>query len=93
MPITSDVAIGLHLQLFEAFLAALAIGLAVFGFAGYAAIKDAAERRADQTAREVMQTYAMAGPSRAKEEVGISQEPNLAGLPGNAGKPEPEGEI
>lgn len=51
VPITGDVAIGLHLQMFEAFLAALGIGMAVFGFVGYQAIKEAAERKADEAAR------------------------------------------
>lgn len=94
VPITSDVALGMHLQLFEAILAALAIGLAVFGFVGYAAIKDAAERRADDTARQVMQTYArFSGNNKTSEEIGVSQEPNLAGLPEKDQQSEPEEKI
>lgn len=55
-----DVVLGLHLQLFEAFLAALALGLAVFGVIGYTTIREAAERRADAAARAVAEAK-MAG--------------------------------
>ena len=52
--ITGDVALGMHLQLFESFLASLGIGLAVFGFVGYQAIRELAERKADQAVREAL---------------------------------------
>lgn len=87
VPITGDVAIALHLQLLEVILAAIAIGFAIFGFIGYTAIRDAAERRADATAREVMQAYAMDGAGNGGGG-GISQEPNLEGLSDK--EPEPE---
>lgn len=50
---TSDAAIGLHLQLFEAILASIGISLAVFGFIGFNFVRNAAEKRATDTAREV----------------------------------------
>lgn len=89
VPITGDVVLGLHLQLFEAFLAALAIGLAVFGLIGFATLREAAERRAEESAREVAQRFMdetrASGPAS-------SQAPDLAGLPEDvqAGKREPE---
>lgn len=85
-PITSDVVIGLHLQLFEAFLAALAIGLAVFGFVGYSAVKEAAERRAEDAARETTQAYLRAqGPSRAS----LVETPDFSGLNNLSGEADP----
>jgi hypothetical protein len=44
-------ALGMHLQIFEAFLTALSIGLAVFAFVGYTAIKNAAVQKAEDVAR------------------------------------------
>lgn len=92
VPITGDVAIGMHLQLFEAFLAALAIGLAVFGFAGYAAIRESAERRAEDTAREYMQRHSKA---TSEDPVSASDQPDLRGLDTdiNPGDREPEERI
>jgi len=82
----------MHLQLFEAFLAALAIGLAVFGFAGYAAIRESAERRAEDTAREYMQRHSKA---TSEDPVSASDQPDLRGLDTdiNPGDREPEERI
>jgi hypothetical protein len=90
VPITGDVAIGLHLQLFEAFLAALAIGLAVFGFVGYSALRVAVERRVDHTLKTTMQAYGLQ-PSTDNSNEG-SQTPDLSGLPATASRPKPEDE-
>lgn len=90
VPITGDVVIGLHLQLFEAFLAALAIGIAVTGFVGYATLKEAAERRAEETAREVAQSVASA--TRPEGYRPSDNTPDLTGI-GTNGAPadrEPE---
>jgi hypothetical protein len=92
VPITGDVALGMHLQLFEAFLAALAIGLAVFGFVGYAAIREAAERRAEETAREVFQRF---GSATAEGALARTERPDLSGLDNDVkpGDRQPEEEI
>lgn len=76
VPITGDVAIGLHLQLFEAFLAALGIGLAVLGFVGYQAIREAAERRADDAIKAAVDALEQRRGGANTEVL----EPNLTGL-------------
>lgn len=78
VPITGDVALGLHLQLFEVFLTALTIGFAVFGFVGYSTIREAAERRAEDTAKEVVQSLMVV--ERAPETASTPIEPDLSGL-------------
>jgi hypothetical protein len=88
--VTSDVLLGLHIQIFETFLAALAIGLAVFGVIGYAAIREAAERRAEETAREALQQ--MRELVRAPNAAG-TDEPDLTGLRTTAPARQPEGGI
>lgn len=90
--VTSDVLLALHIQIFETFLAALAIGLAVFGVIGYAAIREAAERRAEETAKEAMQ--GLQELMRPPQETG-TEKPDLAGLPTTAAPSsrQPEGRI
>jgi hypothetical protein len=87
--ITTDVAMGLHLQLFEAVLTSLTIGLAVFGFAGYAAIKDAAERRVDSVLKATLQAYGLKDPG-SDVEGRASQVPDLSGIPKESTEPKPE---
>lgn len=75
---TTDVVLGLHLQLFEAFLAALGIGLAFFGFVGYQTIQAAAERKAEETVRSYQ---GMGAPLTAQAVATPAVEsPNLGGL-------------
>jgi hypothetical protein len=92
VPITGDAVIGLHLQLFEAFLAALSIGLAVFGFVGYAAIRESAERRAEEVSRNYMQRFGNATNDRS---VPPTEKPDLSGLNenGQPGARQPEEDI
>lgn len=86
--LTTDVVLGLHLQMFEAIIAALGIGLAVFGFVGYSTFREAAERRAELAAREVVQTYL----ERERPDRATSNEPDLSGRPTNNAQRTPEGE-
>jgi hypothetical protein len=73
-PMSGEAVLGLHIQLFEVVLTSISIGLAVFGFVGYAAIKDAAERRAEETTRSMLSAYQTKQPE-------LSQEADLRGLP------------
>ncbi len=93
VPITGDVVFGLHLQLFEAFLAALAFALALFGFVGFTTIRDLAERRAESIARDYMQRHTEATAPSVPPAVTL--EPNLAGLDRDVqpGDREPEGQL
>lgn len=89
MQVTPAEALALHLQIFEAFLAALSISLAVFGIVGYAAIRNAAMRRAEEVSRETTLAYMRLTAGNQG-----TQQPELAGFsPEEGGPPVPEQEL
>lgn len=75
--ITYEDYINLSLLLLQLILAALAIGLAAMAFIGYNAIKDAAERHAEEAAEKFVKAYiaANATPDSSSPERGTASSP------------------
>lgn len=51
---TPDVALGLHLQLFEIFVSVVGLVLGVMGFVGYQTIRQTAERKAEDAVKQFL---------------------------------------
>lgn len=69
MNIEPSVALGFHLQLFEAFIAAVGVSLAVFGFVGFSAIRNAAISAAIKAVQD-QQSLGNAGQHQMTAQIG-----------------------
>jgi len=74
--VSPDVAIGLHVQLLETFLAALGIGLAIVGIVGFNVIRGAAVEAAEKAAERYYS--AQRSPNPPVQSIETSQ-PDLGG--------------
>lgn len=87
--ITTDVALAMHLQLFEAIIAAVGVALAALGFVGYSTIRNQAVSQADETARKTVHRLAEINGLRAGQDDEV-QSPDLSGLEKAETTTEPE---